>query len=735
MSALMSARVFLVSATLALLPGQGTAAEIARPSLILTAEGVEEIKAAETSQPLFAAALQEARQRVATSIAEGVLVPTPKDPGGGYTHERHKENYKVIHDAGLLYQITGDQRYFDHARAMLLAYADIYTTLGLHPAKKEQSPGRLFWQNLNESVWLVYTIQGFDAIADALNPVDRQRIEDDLLRPVADFLSLESPETFRKIHNHGTWAAAAVGMTGYALRDQSLVERALIGLDGDGSSGFLAQLDQLFSPDGYYTEGPYYQRYALMPFVVFAQAIDNNDPERAIFTYRDRILLKAIDGTIQQSYAGKFLPINDAIKDKGLDTQELVYGVAAAHGLTGRKDLLSIARYQGKTVLSGDGLRLAQAASAAAAVDFDFRSLFLRDGPQGDRGGLAILRMGPGELAHTLVAKNTSHGFGHGHFDKLAIGLFDAGNEILTDYGAARFLNVVTKNGGHYLRENNSWAKQTIAHNTLVLNERSQFAGNWPESQKHWPKHNYFKASPDLNVVSATLIDAYPDSSIMRTVAQIAHPALDAPLTVDLLHAHSQKAVTYDLPFYVQAQLVNFRGSLQKNTRSLKPLGKKNGYQHLWLEGVGKPAAGAIQLSWLKDRRFYTLHSLAPERTAPTLVRLGANDPDFSLLPLQGVILRAPKAKQASFVNVIETHGTYDSAAEFSVGSQPQITKLEHVSDSDAELVVMTLADGAKLVVAIAKDTDASAMHELTHNGVTRRWSGFIQVIYEGEEL
>ena len=126
MSALMSARVFLVSATLALLPGQGTAAEIARPSLILTAEGVEEIKAAETPQPLFAAALQEARQRVATSIAEGVLVPTPKDPGGGYTHERHKENYKVIHDAGLLYQITGDQRYFDHARAMLLALSLIH---------------------------------------------------------------------------------------------------------------------------------------------------------------------------------------------------------------------------------------------------------------------------------------------------------------------------------------------------------------------------------------------------------------------------------------------------------------------------------------------------------------------------------------------------------------------------------------------------------------------------------
>ncbi len=709
-----------------------SADEPARPSLILTAQGVAEIRAAKASYPLFEAALAEAKQRVSKSIAEGLQVPVPKDPGGGYTHERHKENYKVIHDAGLLYQITGEKAYVDHARAMLLAYADMYKGLGLHPAKKEQSPGRLFWQNLNESVWLVYTIQGYDAVSDALSPAERERIETDLLRPVANFLSLESPETFRKIHNHGTWAAAAVGMTGYALRDDALVTRALQGMDGDGSSGFLAQLTELFSPDGYYTEGPYYQRYALMPFVLFAQSIANNDPEQEIFAYRDGILLKAIDATVQQSYAGKFFPINDAIKSKGLDTQELIYGVAAAHGLTGRDDLLSIARYQGKTVLSGDGLALARAASDNASVDFNFRSMLLRDGPKGNRGGFAIMRMGDGELAHTVIAKNTSQGFGHGHFDKLAIGLFDAGNEILNDYGAARFLNVSTKNGGHYLRENNSWAKQTIAHNTLVLNGESQFGGDWKEAQKYWPEIKHFSTSGNLNVVSATLGNAYPGAEVSRTVAQIGHPALSAPIVVDLLHGTSEKAVTFDLPFYVQAQLVDFHGTLQKNATTLKPLGKDSGYQHLWLEGVGKPSGKHIQLSWLQDRSFYTLHSLAPERTEPTMVRVGANDPDFSLAPLQGVILRAPKAKTATFVNVFEVHGVYDAAQEFTVGSEPQVVGLAHIQEAQAELVVMTLRDGGTLVVAVAHDTDAKKTHKVSHAGREWRWEGFVAVLYVG---
>ncbi|RME67309.1 MAG: alginate lyase, partial [Alphaproteobacteria bacterium] len=426
-------------------------AEVSRPSLILTAEAVRDIKAARTSYPFFETAFDEAVGRVERSLREGVVVPMPKDPGGGYTHERHKENSKVIHDAGLLYQLTGKQAYLDHARTLLLAYADMYPDLPLHPARKAQSPGKLFWQILNESVWLVYAVQGYDAIAEGLGDADRTRIENDLLRPMADFLSLGSPETFRKIHNHATWAAAAVGMTGYALRDQSLVDRALQGLDGDGSSGFLAQLERLFSPDGYYTEGPYYQRYALMPFILFAQSIEHNDPQQKIFAYRDGILLKAIDATIQQSYAGKFFPINDAIKEKGLDTPELVYAVATAYGLTHRKDLLSIAKYQGKTILSGDGLAVARAMANGVEGDFAFRSLLLRDGPHGDRGALAIMRMGAGALAQTVIAKNTSHGFGHGHFDKLAIAVFDHGREILADYGAARFLNVPTKDGGRYL--------------------------------------------------------------------------------------------------------------------------------------------------------------------------------------------------------------------------------------------------------------------------------------------
>src|SRR3546814_20539196 len=111
---------------------------------------------------------------------------------------------------------------------------------------------------------------------------------------MARFLSDGSPQVINRIHNHATWAAAGVGLSGYLLGDRDLVDQALLGLDKSGKAGFLRQLDLLFSPDGYYAEGPYYQRHALQPFFVFAAATAAHDPQRKIFAYRNGTALKAI---------------------------------------------------------------------------------------------------------------------------------------------------------------------------------------------------------------------------------------------------------------------------------------------------------------------------------------------------------------------------------------------------------------------------------------------------------
>ena len=131
---------------------------------------------------------------------------------------------------------------------------------------------------------------------------------------MVEFIAIHNKSTFEKIHNHATWAVTGVGMISYVMGDKDMLEKALYGLDKSGKSGFIRQIDQLFSPDGYFEEGPYYQRYSLQPFIMFAQAIENNEPERKIFEYKNGVILKAVTTLLQMSENnGQFFHFNDAL--------------------------------------------------------------------------------------------------------------------------------------------------------------------------------------------------------------------------------------------------------------------------------------------------------------------------------------------------------------------------------------------------------------------------------------
>jgi len=653
-----------------------------------------------------------------------IVVPVPKDAGGGYTHEQHKTNAKTIYEAGKLFEFTGDDRYAKHAEKLLLAYADMYPSLELHPKQKEQSPGRLFWQNLNESWWLVYSIQGYASIKDTLSSASRKKIETDLLRELTTFLSEDAPETFNKIHNHGTWATAAVGMTGYVLGDDDLVEKALKGLDKSGNYGFLKQLDKLFSPDGYYNEGPYYQRYALMPFVLFGQAIEKNDPERKIFEHRDGILKKAIYTTIQQNYGGLFFPINDAIKDKDIATAELQYGVAIAYELTDDPGLLSIAKAQGQIVPTAGGKKLADALQRGAAKPFDYASMRLRDGEDGDQGALDILRASsdPDDLA--VVIKNTSQGLGHGHFDKLGLLVYDSGHEIIRDYGAARFLNVEAKYGGHYLPENNSFAKQSIAHNALVVDEKSHFDGNTQTGNQFAPDLGTFIVSDNLQITTAKIDTAYDDVGLGRTVAMIKDAAFAHPIIIDLVNAHTDNPHQYDLPFYYNGQLVETNFEISADPLTRRPLGSNNGYQHLWRVGESDFITGNAQITWLLDRRFYSVTSSVPDITKVVVAEIGANDPNFNLRREPAFIFRAQTSDGVSFASIIEPHGEYNPTVEYTLDSHSSVKSVAHFESGAAEYVLVETKDGQRVGLGIADDSESDAVHTVEVDGQEMTWTG-----------
>ncbi|NNK75692.1 MAG: heparinase, partial [Maribacter sp.] len=239
------------------------------PNVILTKQGVRDIRANLGSIPIFDETLKTVQAEIDAEIEKGIDVPIPKDYSGGYTHVTHKRNWFVLQKAGLLYQILDDEKYAKYVKDMLMAYEALYKTLPLHPKTRSYARGKLFWQCLNDSNWLVYVSQAYDCIYDYLTEEERNKLETNLFRPFADHISVDSPQFYQRVHNHSTWGNAAVGMIGLVMDDQELIDRALYGIkdvnldknekddDGgflnkDGKAGFLANIEEPFSPDGYY---------------------------------------------------------------------------------------------------------------------------------------------------------------------------------------------------------------------------------------------------------------------------------------------------------------------------------------------------------------------------------------------------------------------------------------------------------------------------------------------------
>jgi len=692
--------------------------------------------------PLFDKSFEVLKSSIDKEIAQKIDVPVPKDPAGGYTHNKHKDNYLNMYGAGLLWQLTGNEKYAVFVKEMLLKYADLYPTLGLHPIKKSSAPGRLFWQMLNDAVWMVYTSQAYDCIYDYLNPDERQKIEKDLMIPYADFLSIGTPKVFNRIHNHGVWSVAAVGMAGFAMNNEVLINRALNGIEEPNSTkkyGFFTQIDELFSPDGYYTEGPYYQRYALLPFVLFAQAIENNKPDLKIFEYRNQILRKAVITTLQlTNKTGNFFPFNDALKSMSYLAPELISAVDIIYNqFPTDNSLLSIAKEQDNVLISPAGYHVAKDISLNKTKAFEWKSNEFRDGARGDQGGIGILRSEQEKEEQCILMKYASHGLDHGHFDQLGIMYYHNADEILQDYGAARFVNIFYKQGGRYLPENDTWARQTIAHNTLVVDSTSHFGGSIREAEKFHAEPWFFDASnPALKIMSAKENNAYKGVKMQRTVALFNEKRLSAnSIILDILRVESDNEHTYDLPYYYQGQFMYTNIDYTASVKELKAMGNDNGYEHLWIEALGNPKDSGFQFTWMNNNQFYTIHSAVNLNTAVYFTRIGASDPEFNLRRETGLIIRENKAKNHVFASTIESHGKSNPLTELTDDLNSHVKQLKILIDNnDFTAIEIIGTTDNKFILAIANsDNNREKQHQLKISGIDYNWKGAYYLFNKNE--
>jgi hypothetical protein len=232
-----------------------------------------------------------------------------------------------------------------------------------------------------------------------------------------------------------------------------------------------------------------------------------------------------------------------------------------------------------------------------------------------------------------------------------------------------------------------------------------------------------------VQVVAAKENSAYTGVSMQRSVYQVQLPT-GKKLLVDLFTTVADGSHQFDLPFHYNGHLISTSFKYKPFTRQQEALGEKNGYQFLWKEAEAVVTDSIAQLTFLNNRTYYTISTLADGETQLFLTRLGANDPNFNLRHEPAIIIRK-KGTSRSYLNVVEIHGNFDPIMEFSTNAYPSVKGLKWLQQDDY-LVAEVLVDGKKLVIAqSANDFDRSKKHSVQKMS----WTGPYTVWYDGKVL
>ncbi|MCC6491115.1 MAG: alginate lyase family protein [Candidatus Hydrogenedentes bacterium] len=429
-----------------------------------------------------------------------------------YITHRHHHWIRGMTDLGIAYVLDPRPEYAERVKAILLDYASFYATLPLHDKDGKdtaKSKAHLFAQTLDESVALCQIAGAYDLVHDApcFTADDHQRIESGFLRPMVETVQAND----MGISNWQSWHNAGVAMTGFVLGDASLVEWAV-----NGPSGFVFQMASSVTASGmWYEESPSYHWYALSAHVYLLEAA----ARAGMDLYALPPVKKMFDAPLRQVFPDGTSPALNDSERSSIDSKRNFYEVAYRRFQDPAYLPLLAARDSRDALLWGvDTLPTDQA-----------RALALGSSNEPSEG-LAILRDATGQTAVFFdYGPGTS---GHVHPAKLGLILYAHGDERFIDPGRLPYGNPMHR----------AWYAQTLAHNTVVVNEESQ--------TRRSPKLLAFAATPDFSAVRAVCEGAYKGVVLDRTLCLAGNTVLD------VFHCTSEEEATFDLPLHVRGDIV-----------------------------------------------------------------------------------------------------------------------------------------------------------------------------------
>lgn len=526
---------------------------------------------------------------------------------------RHMDITHAAIDLGLAYHLTGQQKYGDEARRIVLDYADRYLKYPMidkDGKENDRGTGRVFCTILNESNWLTHMSWAYDLIAADLTETERKLACTDMLLPAARIVRSNRS----RIHNIHCWMNSAMGCAAICCGDGDLAYDAI-----RAEYGLLDQLERGILDDGFWFECSwgyhFYTMEAVWPLVEAARHI-------GIDAYTSRYKT-FFDAPLDFAFPGLTLPpLNDS--GRGffpIISRTAPYEIACARWRDPRH--AGLLRHTDRThrlsLCFGEAHLEAEPPEKTISVNFP-------------ASGVAILRDGTEDPA-IVTLDYGPHGGGHGHPDKLGIIFYGAGRELAPDPGSIQYSVPL-----HL-----EWFKTTLSHNTVLVDQQPQ--------QPCTGQLHIFDIRQGLRIASASADDAYPGVRFKRTIA-----LLDGGLVLDLCELHSDREHTFDWAYHNRGAL-----SSPLPLKSLgKPLGQTHGYQHMY-DPASTRTDQAWTARWTLDSAFVAL----AQTGAPGAEIIAGTCPGNPASEPLGMVIARQRGKRALYASALSV--CRDRAPELSL--------------------------------------------------------------------
>ena len=368
---------------------------------------------------------------------------------GAWWREMNGRNASACQQLGLLWQLTGEGAYRDKVRTLLMGYADVYPGYEIHGGIPHNGPGKMNAQTLCEANCILDMALGYDFIQHSLTDDERQHISRNLLRCAATFLQAHrSPQ----IHNHEVKISAALGVLGFVLEDEDLLEFAV-----NAPYGLRWQLEHGLLAEGLWFEGSvHYHYYALQGFFAFEKLARGTRWSLLDGPWYPQMLSFPLSLLLPD---GTFPRLNDCIAG-----QEKLH----------HRDLYEFAWFIWRDPQYAAVLHFTE------AQPDERETLLWRDSPLPETtpdlipqqslfapgAGLTLWRRPQQQQA--VLIKHSPWGGEHDHYDRLSLMLWQRDGWLLPDLGTT----------GYGAKMHYDYYKNSATHNTLTVNQTNQPPAN-----------------------------------------------------------------------------------------------------------------------------------------------------------------------------------------------------------------------------------------------------------------